>query len=117
MESLASYHGPESCVGGGNAAREALTGGNAGQPLSSEIKHTGVPTVLTRREGHTARRDRREWRSDPTESKTLSMCGHSMRENRETQQLPASRRASRDGRGRPVAAIPTWTLLGSLTSA
>jgi len=33
MESLASYHGPESCAGGGNAAGEALTGGNAGQPL------------------------------------------------------------------------------------
>jgi len=91
MESLASYHGPESCAGDGNAAGEALTGGNAGQPLSSEIKRSGVPTVLTRREGDTVRRDRRERRSGPTESKTLSMRGHSMHENRETPEAPASR--------------------------
>ena len=91
MESLASYHGPESCAGDGNAAGEALTGGNAGQPLSSEIKRSGVPTVLTRREGDTARRDRRERRSGPfshQRSKTLAcaetLCSRSGR----SQQFP-----------------------------
>jgi len=91
MEGVASHHGPESCAGDGNAAGEALTGGSAGQPLSSEIKRSGVPTGLTRREGHTGRRVRREWRTGPTESKTLSMRGHSMHENRETPVVPTSR--------------------------
>ena len=101
MERLASDHGPESCAGGGNVAGEALTGGSAGQPLSSEIKRSGVPTVLTRREGNMGCRDRRERRSGPTESKTLSMHGHSMHENRETPAAPASgRQAGRSGKAR-----------------
>jgi hypothetical protein len=33
---LAIHLGPESCAGGGGIAGEALTGENAGQPLSSE---------------------------------------------------------------------------------
>lgn len=36
-EGIASHPGPESCVGIGNGAREALTGGSTGQPLSPEI--------------------------------------------------------------------------------
>ena len=35
-EGPASHTGPESCVVGGNAQGEALTGEHAGQPLSSE---------------------------------------------------------------------------------
>ncbi len=72
MEGVASHHGPVSCAGGGNSAREASIGVRIGQPLSSEITTLGVPTGLSGREGHAARRDRREWRSDPTESKTLA---------------------------------------------
>lgn len=34
---IANRPAPDSCAGGGNIAGEALTGGNAGQPLSSEI--------------------------------------------------------------------------------
>ena len=78
MESLASYHGPEPCAGDGNAAGEALTGGNAGQPLSSEITTLGVPTGLTGREGHAGRRVRRERRPGPTELKTLA-CAETQR--------------------------------------
>ena len=37
MKGVANHLGPESCVGGGNAAGEALTGVHAGQVLSSEI--------------------------------------------------------------------------------
>jgi hypothetical protein len=40
-------------AGSREAAREALTGGSAGQPLSSEITHFGVPTSLNEGEGNT----------------------------------------------------------------
>jgi len=92
MEGVASHHGPASCVWGGDAAGEAWTGVRAGQPLSSEIKDTGAPTAFRYREGNTDRRARRERRSGPTESKTLSMRESSMRENRETPAAPTGRR-------------------------
>lgn len=47
--------GPESCVGVGNRVGEALTGVHAGQVLSCEIKHLGVPTQLSEAEGNIAR--------------------------------------------------------------
>ncbi len=50
---LASHPDPESCVGFGNAAGEALTGVHAGQPLSCEITESGTPTLLSEAEGHT----------------------------------------------------------------
>jgi hypothetical protein len=37
-EGLASYPGPESCAGGSNDAREALTGERTGPVLSPEIE-------------------------------------------------------------------------------
>ncbi len=37
-EGLASRPGPESCVGSREAGREALTGEDAGEVLSSEIQ-------------------------------------------------------------------------------
>ena len=42
---VANRSNPESCAGGGNIAGEALTGAHAGQPLSSEIRCFGVPTL------------------------------------------------------------------------
>jgi hypothetical protein len=51
---LASHPGPESCVRGGNAAGEALTGEHAGQLLSCEINYFRGPTSLTEAEGNTA---------------------------------------------------------------
>ena len=47
----ASHPGPESCVGIGNGAGEALTGVHAGQVLSCEIRESGVPTLLSEAEG------------------------------------------------------------------
>ena len=41
MKGVAIHHGPESCVGSRKVAGEVLTGGNAGQPLSSEITLLG----------------------------------------------------------------------------
>jgi len=72
VEGVASHHGPVSCAGGGNVAREASIGVRIGQLLSSEITTLGTPTGLPEREGHAARRVRRERRSGPTESKTLA---------------------------------------------
>ena len=48
-----NHHGPESSAGSREAVREALTGGSAGQPLSSEITQSRVPTSLDGREGNT----------------------------------------------------------------
>lgn len=44
---------PESCAGIRKDAREALTGADAGQPLSREIKLSGSPTLLSEAEGNT----------------------------------------------------------------
>jgi hypothetical protein len=49
----ASHPDPESCVGGRKVAGEALTGAHAGQPLSSEITLTGVPTSYGEGKGNT----------------------------------------------------------------
>lgn len=49
----ASHPDPESCVGGREAAGEALTGAHAGQPSSCEIRYFGVPPPLCEAEGHT----------------------------------------------------------------
>ena len=51
---VANHSDPESCAGGGNIAGEALTGAHAGQPLSSEITLTGVPTPYGEGEGNMA---------------------------------------------------------------
>ena len=50
---LASHPNPESCVGGREDAGEALTGAH-GQPSSSEITLTGVPTPYGEGEGNMA---------------------------------------------------------------
>jgi hypothetical protein len=42
---VANRLGLESCAEGRKASGEALTGENAGQPLSSEITSIGVPTL------------------------------------------------------------------------
>jgi hypothetical protein len=45
---VANHRGPESCAEGREATSEALAGENAGQPLSSEITPTGMPTLWQR---------------------------------------------------------------------
>src|ERR1017187_6311880 len=44
---------PESCGGVRKDAAEALTGADAGEPLSREIRHSGLPTPLSEAEGNT----------------------------------------------------------------
>ena len=52
-EGVAIHIDPESCAGGREAVREALTGARAGQPLSGESKLPGADAV-TVAEGNTA---------------------------------------------------------------
>jgi hypothetical protein len=66
------------------------TGGNPGQPLSSETITLSVPTLSCQGEGHTSdqRNQDREPIGDATESQTLRMDGHSPHGNREIPEAP-----------------------------
>jgi hypothetical protein len=79
---------PESGASGRKVAGEARTGAHTGQPWSSEITSTGVPTLCYEGEGHRQGGARRESLGHAAESETLRTCGNSMRENRETPALP-----------------------------
>jgi RNA-directed DNA polymerase len=89
-EGLANHLDPQSCAGGRETAGEALTGAHAGQPLTSEITLSGVPTLYGEGEGNMADGANREPTANAAESETLCMRGNSMRENRETSQTPYS---------------------------
>jgi group II intron reverse transcriptase/maturase len=91
----ASHPDPESCVGGREDAGEALTGAHAGQPLSSEITLTGVPTPYGEGEGNMADGAKREPAANAAESETLSMRGNSSHEKREIRRVPAGGAAGR----------------------
>jgi hypothetical protein len=91
----------KSCAGGREVAGEALIEAHTGQPLSSEITSTGVPTLCCEGEGHMRDHVQRESSCNAAESQTLSMCGSSMRENRETPAMPSTG----GGKGRPEKAI------------
>ena len=56
-EGVAIHIGPESCAGGREAVREALTGERVGQPLSRENDASRVPTFILWAEGNMSRRD------------------------------------------------------------
>ena len=56
-EGLANRIDPESCAGGREAAREALTGARVGQPLSDEKLLLPSADALQTAEGNTDRRD------------------------------------------------------------
>ena len=87
----ASHPDPESCVGGREAAGEALTGAHAGQPLSSEITSSGVPTPYGEGEVNIAGGAKGEPPANAAESTTLSMRGNSSHEKREIPRVPAGR--------------------------
>src|SRR6516225_4493279 len=99
-QGVANQLDPKSCAGGRKVAGEALTGAHAGQPLSSEITLTGVPTSCCEGEGHMPDGVKREPFGDAAESQTLCMRGNSMRENRETPKTPSTG----GGEGRPEKA-------------
>src|SRR5947207_13529012 len=91
--------GPESCAVGREAGGEALTGGHAGQPSSSEITTPACRPGPNRGKA-TPRTALREPSTDAAESETLCMRGSSMRENRENSGTPAPWRRGTVGEGR-----------------
>jgi len=95
---VAIHLGPESCAVGREAGGEALTGGHAGQPSSSEITTPACRPGPDRGKAR-PRTALREPSTDAAESKTLSMRRSSMRENRETSGTPAPNKdAGRSGK-------------------
>lgn len=81
---------PESCAGGREATGEALDRGTHGRGIELRNHDFGVPTVYCQREGDMGSDGKRESRPGVTESETLSTCGNSMRENRETPKAPTT---------------------------
>lgn len=83
-EVLASRLGLESYADDGNIVGVASTYGvHAGQPLSSEINTSRVPTQSDDGEGNTRCGVIGKPHRDTAESEPLCMCGNSKRENRE----------------------------------
>jgi len=80
----ASHGDPESCAGTREGSGEALTGAHTGGVLSRENRHIqGADAVVLSGRQHLHERNG-EFMETPARSKTSSMCGTSMRENRET---------------------------------
>ena len=97
---VANHLGTESCAGAGNRSGEALTGGHAGQPSSSEITLSGELTPSPEGEGHSWGGVNRQSSRPATESKTLGMRGNSLHGNRETPEassLPQAHQALGEG--------------------
>jgi hypothetical protein len=88
-EGLANHLDPKSGADGHEAVGEASAGAHAGQPLSSEITLIGVTTPYGEGEGNIKDGVNRESCGDAAESKSLSMRGNSMRENREISKTPS----------------------------
>ena len=88
-EGVATHTGPESCVGGGNSAGEALKGVRAGWPSSREIhapmrEHwvlRGADAVEVGGRPYPTRRQR-EARRDPARSETPGRHGYTSHGNR-----------------------------------
>ena len=114
QKGLANHLDPQSCAGDRKVPGEALTGAHTGQPLSSEITTSACRPCPDKGKA-TPEVPLSEGLPGAAESKTLGMCGNSMRENRETPTTPAPPVVARDGRKRPKAVLPTCTLLGSRT--
>ena len=109
-EAVARHPDPESCVGDRKVAGEALTGAHAGQPLSSEITTLACRPCPDKGKA-TSREALCESLADATESKNLSMCENSLRENRETQAtlLPdGGRGRSEKASGQPSDMHVAW---------
>ena len=95
---LANRSNPESCAGRGNTTGEALTGAHTGQPLSSEISLSGVPTLSIYGEGNIVSDADRKPLMNAAESETLRMCGNSMHGNREALGTPPPQDGGRFGK-------------------
>ncbi len=87
VEGVAIHNGPESCAAVGNRRREALTGGDAGQPWRRETRLLrGTDPLVNRGRPYRAGRFR-ESGTDPARSKTLCMRPRTSYGNREVLRL------------------------------
>ncbi len=98
-EGIANHPDPESCAGGGNTPGEALTGAHIGQLLSSESTRSACRPTGLQGKATSGPPLNREADQDAAESKNLSMCENSMRENRETPSVPRSDDLGRSEKG------------------
>ena len=92
-EGPATHTGPESCAEAREGGREVLTGERAGRVFSRESLLRGADAVRRSGRPHPGRRSRQTRRS-PARSQTPSMCGHTLRENRESPGLPVAEGAT-----------------------
>jgi hypothetical protein len=103
IEGVASYGGPESCVGVPRGRSEALTGGVRAGLLSREMQRVQGADAVQTAEGNTAggaiASCWRALRGRRTQARTTS----SMRENREIPRLPAGVDDAPSGTVRGVA--------------
>src|SRR5580704_14336390 len=110
VEGIANHNGPESCGAAREGDDEALTGERTGRVLSREIhalsrKRQVLLDADAVEEGGRQHRLRchREAQPDPARSETPSMCGNTLRGNREIPRLPAEERtAGRIGKPKGV---------------
>ena len=82
-EDLASHTGPESCASVRKDRGEALTGGSAGKLLSREIRRVRRADAVSKSGRQHLLSCQGERQSSHARSQTLSMHGHTSRENRE----------------------------------
>jgi len=92
IEDLASHDDPESCVGGRETVREALTGEDAGGATSRERFSSGAPTLWRKAEGNTGWRARASVSSAPRGHETSCTRGSHLHGNREIHRLAARAR-------------------------
>lgn len=82
-EGVAHRTGSESCLDCPRGSGEALTGGSTGELLNSENTKIREPSLWSDSEGEAGCRDKRA-AGRPGGVGELGMCGHSLRENRDT---------------------------------
>jgi hypothetical protein len=92
VEDLASHDDPESCVGGREAIREALTGEYAGGAMSREKFSSGAPTLWREAEGNTGWRVTASATSALRGQETSCTRGSYLHGNREIHRLAARAR-------------------------
>jgi len=88
-EDLASHAGPESCASVRKDRCEALTGGSAGKLWSREIRRIRGADAVSKSGRQHLLSCQGERQSSHARSQTLSMHGHTSRENREILWPPA----------------------------
>jgi transposase len=99
-EGVAIHIDPESCAGGREAAREALTGARAGQPLSGERLRNWSADVIQSAEGNTDGCVNASTRPAPRHRRPWHACKSFVREPRDLHTATGCRSRGRTGKAR-----------------